>query len=173
MPIMSIVLSQPIRLLLIVFALFSMAASAEKLPTPVDKVVVEKSSRKMRLYSGASELAVFPVSLGRSPAGAKECEGDNKTPEGVFRVLEHKRDSAYFLSLRLSYPEPVNVASAAAKGCKPGSDVMIHGMRNGFGWLGRAHLWWDWTRGCIAVTNEEMTKIWALVPDGAVVEIKP
>lgn len=170
---MSIVLNKPFRLPLFVFVLFSMAVSAEKLPTPVDKVVVEKSSRKMRLYSGASEIAVFPVSLGRSPVGAKACEGDNKTPEGVFRVLEHKSDSAYYLSLRLSYPEPGNIASAAAKGCKPGSDVMIHGMRNGFGWLGRTHLWRDWTRGCIAVTNEEMKKIWALVPDGAVVEIKP
>lgn len=127
----------------------------------------------MHLYAGAREIAVFPISLGRTPVGSKECEGDNKTPEGIFRVVEHKRDSAYFRSLRLSYPESANVARAAAKGCKPGTDVMIHGMRNGFGWLGRAHLWWDWTRGCIAVSNDEMAKIWALVLDGALVEIKP
>lgn len=170
---MMIILNPIRRLLLCVFAFFSLNSNAEMLPMTADKVVVEKSLRKIRLYSGTRELAVFPISLGRSPIGAKECEGDNKTPEGIFRVLEHKRDSAYFLSLRLSYPEPTNLAIAANKGCKPGLDVMIHGMRNGFGWLGRAHLWWDWTRGCIAVTNEEMAKIWALVPDGAIVEIKP
>jgi murein L,D-transpeptidase YafK len=138
----------------------------------VDRVVIVKSKRTMQLFEGKVEIASFEVSLGRSPEGSKECDGDNKTPEGLFRVTEHKADSTYYRSLRLSYPELVNTEAAKTKGCLPGSDIMIHGIRNGFGWIGRFHRILDWTRGCIAVTNEEIEKIWVLVPDGATVEIK-
>ena len=49
---------------------------------------------------------------------------------------------------------------------------MIHGLRDGFGWIGRLHRWLDWTHGCIALTNEEVAKVAAaLVADGTVVEI--
>ena len=48
---------------------------------------------------------------------------------------------------------------------------MIHGLKNGLGWIGAFHLFTDWTQGCIAVTNQEIDEIWALVPDGTLVEI--
>jgi len=51
--------------------------------------------------------------------------------------------------------------------------VFIHGLPNGFGWLGRHHLAIDWTDGCIAVTDEEMDEIWRAVPDGTPIEIRP
>lgn len=126
----------------------------------------------MRLYAGKTELASFEISLGRNPVGAKECEGDNKTPEGLFRVTEHKENSTYYRSLRLSYPEQKNMELAKIIGCNPGGDIMIHGIRNGFGWLGRWHRFLDWTQGCIALTNEEIEKIWRLVPNGTIVDIK-
>ena len=50
---------------------------------------------------------------------------------------------------------------------------MIHGLPNGFGWLGEAHRVRDWTDGCIAVTDDEMDEIWRAVPDGTPIEIKP
>ncbi|HAC60068.1 MAG TPA: hypothetical protein DCF73_17165, partial [Rhodobiaceae bacterium] len=53
------------------------------------------------------------------------------------------------------------------------SNIMIHGLRNGLGWLGRAHLLVDWTAGCIAVTNGEMEEIWRVVPEGTPIEIRP
>ncbi|WP_245904460.1 MULTISPECIES: L,D-transpeptidase family protein [Halomonadaceae] len=49
---------------------------------------------------------------------------------------------------------------------------MIHGILNGWGWLGRLHRYWDWTDGCIAVTNQEMREIWSLVPNGTPISIK-
>ena len=49
---------------------------------------------------------------------------------------------------------------------------MIHGIRNGLGWLGGLHTKVDWTRGCIAVTDAEIEEIWELVPDGTPIEIK-
>lgn len=156
---------------IIMGALFSSSAFCES-EKIADRVVVEKSKRMMRLFSGGVELVSFGISLGRSPVGEKRCEGDDKTPEGIFRVIQHKADSAYYRSLRISYPEPVQVEAAKTKGCKPGGDIMIHGIRNGFGWIGRLHRLVDWTHGCIAVTNEEIEKVWNLVPDGVIVEIK-
>ena len=50
---------------------------------------------------------------------------------------------------------------------------MIHGVKNGLGWLGRAHRLVDWTDGCIAVTDREIEEIWRAVPDGTRVEISP
>src|SRR6266851_3943370 len=56
---------------------------------------------------------------------------------------------------------------------RPGGDIMIHGLPNGFGWLGAAHRARDWTDGCVAVTNAEMDEIWELVPDGTAIDIRP
>ena len=57
-------------------------------------------------------------------------------------------------------------------GVKPGSDIMIHGIRNGFGFIGRAHRWFDWTAGCVALTNPEIEELFRVVKDDAKIEIK-
>jgi murein L,D-transpeptidase YafK len=62
---------------------------------------------------------------------------------------------------------------AKALGVSPGGDIMIHGIKNGYMWVGASHTEFDWTNGCIAVTNEEMEEIYRLVPNGTVVEIRP
>ena len=55
----------------------------------------------------------------------------------------------------------------------PGGDIMVHGLPNGFGWLGEPHQVRHWTDGCIAVTNAEIDEIWRAVADGSPIEIKP
>jgi murein L,D-transpeptidase YafK len=50
---------------------------------------------------------------------------------------------------------------------------MIHGLRNGLGWLGRLHLALDWTDGCIAVTDSQVEEIWSLVAVGTPIQIEP
>lgn len=49
---------------------------------------------------------------------------------------------------------------------------MIHGQKNGFGWLSWISQWFNWTDGCIAVTNSEMDEIWDLVEVGTPIEIR-
>ena len=136
--------------------------------TKVDLVLVEKSKRRLTLFHDSKEIATYYVSLGRSPIGAKTQEGDNKTPEGLYTIDRHKPDSAYHLALHVSYPEKKDLIHS-----DPGGDIMIHGIRNGAGFIGRFHLLLDWTRGCIAVTNSEIEQIYALVADGTPLEIKP
>ena len=118
-------------------------------------------------------LKQYRVSLGGSPVGAKTQEGDRKTPEGVYRIDYRKADSAFHRALHVSYPNYKDRARAAAAGVSPGGLIMIHGIRNGLGGLGRWHRLVDWTNGCIAVSDPEIEQIWAAVPDGTPVEIRP
>lgn len=138
-----------------------------------DRIVVRKAARTLTLFDGARELKTYPVSIGAGNPGRKRREGDARTPEGDFTITGRNPGSVAFLSLRVSYPEPADVASAAAAGVPPGGDIMIHGLMNGYGWIGRLHRLRNWTEGCIAVTNPEMLEIWRAVPDGAAITIEP
>lgn len=139
----------------------------------VDRLVVEKARRLLVAYRGNEVLATYPVSLGTVPVGPKVREGDRKTPEGVYRITEHKQDSSYHRALRVSYPGPEDIERGRAGGYNPGSDIMIHGLPNGMGLIGRFQRWHDWTAGCVALTNPEIDELFAAVVPGAVVEIKP
>jgi murein L,D-transpeptidase YafK len=138
-----------------------------------DRVLIEKSSRRMTLYSHGAPIRTYKVSLGKHPIGPKQRQGDNRTPEGLYIIDHRLAASTYHRALHVSYPGPQDQARAAAQGVEPGGDIMIHGIRNGLGWLGPLHRLRDWTAGCIAVTDREIEEIWTLVPDGTTVEIKP
>lgn len=153
------------------------AASYESHPLPADahadRVVVEKSARKLTLFRGETPLKSYSVALGRAPEGTKEREGDHRTPEGRYVIDAHKLDSAFHRALHISYPSPADSAAAAQRGVKPGGDIMIHGLRNGLGWLGAFHRVVDWTAGCIAVTDKQIEEIYRTVPNGTPIEIRP
>jgi len=141
--------------------------------TRASLVVIEKTRRTLTLYGGGRKLVSFQVALGKEPTGAKRCRGDNRTPEGLYYVSGRKENSDFHRALRLSYPSPQDVDRARAAGCDPGGDIMIHGLKPDWAALGKWHRRDDWTKGCIAVTNEEIERIWAMVPDGIAVEIRP
>lgn len=163
------------RIIAIVAALLLAPVLAHASDPPLaDRVVIEKARRTLRLYSGDRELAAFYVALGHEPVGRKLCRGDDKTPEGVYQVVARKENSDFHRALRISYPSADDVARAHLWGCDPGGDIMIHGLKQDWGpRLNKLHRRQDWTHGCVAVTNEEIEKIWAMVPDGAEVVIKP
>jgi murein L,D-transpeptidase YafK len=140
---------------------------------PVDKVLIEKKKRLLSLISGDETIRTYHVALGTDPVGPKEREGDLKTPEGTYTIASRNRDSAYHLALRISYPNKLDKMHARKLGVSPGGDIMIHGLKNGFSWVGSIHSEIDWTEGCIAVTNEEIEEIARLVPNGTPVEIRP
>jgi murein L,D-transpeptidase YafK len=140
---------------------------------PADKIIVRKSEHRMTLWREGRPLKSYAVALGRGGSGPKMREGDNKVPEGLYRISGRNPESTFYRALRISYPEPSDIASARARGDMPGSDIMIHGIRNGFGWLGALHRHFDWTAGCIAVTDREMDEIWRSVPDGTPIAILP
>jgi murein L,D-transpeptidase YafK len=138
-----------------------------------DKVVVHKRARTLTLLRGGAAIRTYEVSLGGSPAGHKAREGDERTPGGRY-VLDYRNPaSAAHRSLHVSYPDSADAARARARGAPPGGRIMVHGITNGLGWVGRLHRLVDWTDGCIAVTDGEMDEIWRAVPDGTPIEIRP
>lgn len=138
-----------------------------------DKVLVEKNARRLTLLSNGRVIKTYEVALGHNPVGPKEREGDDRTPEGIYTIDARNAHSRYHLSLHISYPNPRDIQRAKKLGVSPGGDITIHGILNGFGWIGDFHRLFDWTGGCIAVTNEEIDEIGRLVPDGTPVEIRP
>src|SRR5262249_22316214 len=125
-------------------------------------IVVDKTARTLTLFHDADVIKTYGVSLGRKPIGPKQREGDHRTPEGHYVIDSRNPRSSSHLALHVSYPDAADRAQAQRLGVSPGGDIMIHGLRNGLGWLGTLHRALDWTDGCIAVTNLEMDEIWSL-----------
>jgi hypothetical protein len=141
--------------------------------TTIDRVVVEKAARKLSLFRDGRRLKSYRVALGRSPVGPKEKEGDMKTPEGIYKIDNRNAQSSFHLALHISYPSNDDNTRAAERGVSAGFDIMIHGIRNGLGWMGAFHRRKDWTAGCIALTDEEIAELWRVTPDGTTIEIRP
>ena len=139
----------------------------------VDQVVVVKSQRTLTLLSKGKTIRSYKVALGGEPVGAKQQQGDHKTPEGRYVLDRRNAKSRFYKSIHVSYPNQGDRKRAAQRGVDAGGDIMVHGLPNRFGWLGAAHREKDWTDGCIAVTDKEMDEIWDLVRDGTPIEIQP
>jgi len=137
----------------------------------IDRIIVEKSARRLTALRDGEVVARYPIALGFAPEGDKVREGDGKTPEGVFRINRRNPASAYHLSLGIDYPQPDDRARAQAGGYSAGGDIFIHGQPNGIGRI--ATIPTDWTAGCIAVSDAAIEALWALAPNGTLVEIRP
>lgn len=150
------------------------ATPAAPAPTAqADRIIVDKQAHTLTLLRNGAELKTYRVALGRGGPGQKARAGDNKVPEGIYRIVSRNPHSAFHRALRVGYPTPDQVREAKARGIDPGGEIMIHGIRNGLGWLGTLQRRVDWTKGCIAVTDREMDEIWSVVPDGTPIEIRP
>ena len=159
------------RVALSVMLISSLAFATGK--EQADRIVILKSKRSMTLMSGDKVLKTYLVALGGKPVGPKERQGDHKTPEGSYVIDQKNAHSQFHLSLHVSYPSAVDRAKARKMRVSAGGDIMIHGLPPSFSKLGALHRQVDWTDGCIAVTDQEIEEIWALVPVGTRVEIRP
>lgn len=138
-----------------------------------DRVVVLKKERTLQLLDHGTVIKTYKVALGGEPAGRKTRRGDHKTPEGLYVLDSRNAHSQFHRAIHISYPNAQDRAEARRQGVSPGGDVFVHGLPNGYGFLGASHRLKDWTDGCIAVTDEEIDEIWKAVPDGTPIEIKP
>lgn len=138
----------------------------------IDKILVEKSKRKLHLFSGEKIIKSYNISIGRNPIGHKEFEGDKKTPEGNYFINDKNPNSGYYKNLGVSYPNEKDIENAKSIGKSPGGQIKIHGLKNGLGWISRFHLLLDWTAGCIAVTNKDIDEIYDIIEIGIAIEIR-
>lgn len=147
-------------------------AMADDFPD-ADKVVVEKSKRKLHLLRDGEIFRSFDIALGMYPTGDKLREGDQKTPEGSYTLDARKTDSDFFLAIHISYPNLVDDREARAQGFQPGGQIMIHGQPNEPTYSEAYYDKEDWTNGCIAVSNSDMIDIWLMTGKDTPIEIVP
>ncbi|MCB1336391.1 MAG: L,D-transpeptidase family protein [Maritimibacter sp.] len=136
---------------------------------PITHVYVFKEQRTMVLMSKSQPVATWAVDLGFSPVGHKAQNGDGRTPEGRYYIDRRNPDSAYHLSLGISYPDPDDRAAARAAGRDPGGDIFIHGGPTEARDKGKA----DWTAGCISVSDREIEEVYSMIRMGTPIDILP
>src|SRR5688572_5950517 len=141
--------------------------------TRINKILIRKNDREMDVYSNESLIKTFSISLGGNPYGHKQVQGDQRTPEGRYFVDSKNNRSGYHKNLGISYPNKNEKGEAKRKGIDPGGEIKIHGIRNGFGFIGKFQRWYDWTDGCVALTDQEIDELYKSVEIGTPVEILP
>ena len=156
-------------------------ATSESVRTPgasldeglADELIVRKSERMLYLLREGEVLRSYSIALGANPEGHKQREGDQRTPEGTYRIDWRKPDSDFYLALHISYPNDTDRRRASHAGTDPGGMIMIHGLPNELKHPRRDYMVSDWTDGCIAVSNVAMIDLWMSVPDDTPITILP
>jgi murein L,D-transpeptidase YafK len=175
--------------LLLCCSFFSFAASAESDVW----LLIDTAGRKIEVKKGQQTLEILnEIAIGRGGAGIKKHRGDNITPFGNYRIGWVGEKSSFRKFFGLTYPSVEDAEKALHKGIIDrltydriitahmfhqippqntplGGQIGIHG-------LGRAdariHKTFDWTHGCIALTNTQIDHLSQLVDTGTVVKIK-
>jgi len=137
----------------------------------IDRILIEKGARRLTVFRNGAPLRSYKIALGFAAEGDKLRQGDGRTPEGLFRIDRRNAASAYHLSLGIDYPQANDVARARAAGVSPGGDIFIHGQPNGYDAF--ATLPYDWTAGCIALSDAAIEDLWRVAAIGTPVEIRP
>jgi murein L,D-transpeptidase YafK len=140
-----------------------------------DKIVIKKSQRRLYLMRDGKPFRTYRISLGTSPEGHKQRQGDNRTPEGRYTVDWRNPRSKFYKALHISYPNSQDRLNAQRRGWDPGGAIMIHGEPGGarFANLRDVVRGEDWTQGCVAVSNMAVDEIWSYTIDGTPIEILP
>lgn len=142
----------------------------------------------MIYYKDGKEFRRYRIALGDQPKGHKQEEGDEKTPEGLYKITWKKENSSFHRGLYINYPNKEDKKRAKALGKNPGGNIFIHGLPNNMeDWVSKFptylqnwilnsgtkyHYMYNWTDGCIAVTNDEIEELWSLVKIGIHVKIE-
>ena len=159
----------------ILFVVVGLLCNATFAATPflADRVVVAKSEKKLYLLKDGVRFQEFRIALSPKPRGHKLEEGDERTPEGSY-ILDFKNDASdFYKSIHISYPNERDLRQAALSGVDPGGFIMIHGIPNESTLAPEFIQQFNWTDGCIAVTNHEMDQIWQAVTLGTPIDILP
>jgi len=138
-----------------------------------DRVLVRKSERMLYLLKADTVIGSYKIALGLMPEGHKSQEGDFRTPEGDYQLTRRLIDSDYFMAIQVSYPSQTDAARAASRGVEPGGQIMIHGQPGQPKRSAAYYENFDWTDGCIAVSNAAMVDIWQLTAVNTPITIEP
>jgi murein L,D-transpeptidase YafK len=165
-------------------------------PLTCERIVaidVSKRERRLRAHCEGGGIVEMPVALGRESVGPKRRTGDERTPEGSYRISGAPRPSRFHRFVPIDYPSLADAAIARAEGRlserdyrriaaahelgKPpppdtalGGHLGLHG--EGERWRGDSP-YLDWTNGCIGLADSDIDFIAAHTSVGTLVVISP
>ena len=157
-----------------ILLLFYVFKKSRIIPPPfasIDYILVKKQERILEMYHQGKCLKSYGSYLSFCPTRPKEWEGDGKRPEGMYTIC-CKNPNKNHLSLKIDYPHDHHRVLAREKGLSAGSDIMIHGQLNLWGFY-TPDIKHDWTHGCIAVKNDEIEEIYGATSVESPIEIRP
>lgn len=156
-------------------------------------LLVDTQKKMIQVKRGEQTLATFEyISLGRNGAQHKQKTGDNITPLGNYKIT-YRNDNSHFrrffglnypsaydagqalYSERISYPEYQAIMQAHKDNKLPpqntvlGGQIGIHGIGRG---NKKLHGAFDWTHGCVALSNQQIDKLEHWIYIGMPVQIK-
>lgn len=142
-------------------------------------IVIDKSDYEMSVYDEEGKWVVtYPVVFGNKDQGDKMVEGDRKTPEGTFYIVNKRVHEKWCRFMTLDYPNQDSYAKfneRKAKGIIPktakiGGSIGIHGTwpHEDFA----VDRFQNWTQGCISTKNEYITELYDMIPYGTKVIVR-
>jgi murein L,D-transpeptidase YafK len=168
-----IVLSFLFGAILIYFGVTELKSAIIRGTGNIDSIQVYKSKRKLMFFRNGDVSGEFRISLGFHPKGKKRYEKDGKTPEGLYEIDGKNPKSVAHKNLGISYPNQNDRSFASRAGQKAGGAIKIHGLLKKYRKLGKLHRFYDWTAGCIAVTDEEVDYLYENTSVGTPIRILP
>jgi murein L,D-transpeptidase YafK len=175
----------------IVFSLVPMGAAAEMDPEPW--LLVETEPHVLKVMQGDRPVQIFPrIAIGRRGVGIDKQRGDDKTPLGEYRIGWINENSRFYRFFGFTYPNPevakrgfirglvgenlfrsilrAHLAELTPPQDTPlGGQIGIHGIGAGDRSI---HEQFDWTHGCVALTNEQIDQLTPWVKKGTLVVIR-
>jgi lipoprotein-anchoring transpeptidase ErfK/SrfK len=156
------------------------AAAPATPPQPERWILVRKTERTLSLYEGTQLVKRYPIVLGKDPHWAKLHQGDHRTPEGEYHIVNKYFHPFWSRFMMLDYPTPTNqeiYAWSRDHGLLPvrgrslpgiGGAIGIHGTEDES--LNRRGI--NWTEGCVSLFNHDVEELYDLVPIGTRVVIE-
>ncbi|VBB06121.1 Hypothetical protein LUCI_1336 [Lucifera butyrica] len=150
------------------------------------KIEIFKAERKLILYQNEKPVGIFKIALGFSPIGDKEREGDGKTPEGDYAICYVNDKTPYLYFYGLNYPQGKDIKRGFKQGRisqRQYQELIDNNKNNGIplwntalggevGIHGGGNLW-DWTKGCIALSDTDILILKKYLMIGTPVHIFP
>jgi murein L,D-transpeptidase YafK len=147
-------------------------------PNGVINILIDKSDYELRVYDADGWFATYPVVFGNKLQDDKMMEGDRKTPEGTFSIVNKRPHDKWEKFLSLSYPTPADIAKfnqRKAQGLIPsnariGGGIGIHGTWPRDDMV--IDYYQNWTNGCISMKRDDVDELYSYCPIGTKVTIQ-